>query len=116
MKFFNRKEEVIDIFNGRLINYHNSKLPEERGASGYSWKIMRGEKNGQLTLHQIATKIDTGSACDTMNIKFSENVKCPADYYKEMEKKEKIFFSRFSVELRLGCGFRFELLDNQLFT
>ena len=75
------KDEIIKIFNGRLINYHNAKLPEERGAAAYSWKIMMGEKNGQLTFHQIAKKIDSGPICDTMDIEFPDEVKCPADLY-----------------------------------
>mgnify|MGYP001988230923 CR=1 FL=1 len=79
------KDEIIKMFKGKLINYHNAKLPEERGAAAYSWKIMRGERKGQLTLHQIAKKIDTGPICNKMDIEFPGEVKCSADIFKYME-------------------------------
>ena len=105
------KEGIIKIFNGRLINYHNSKLPEERGAAGYSWKIMRGERRGQLTLHQIARKIDTGPVCDRMNIDFPDKVQCPSDFYVYMGKKEKMFFRRFLQRYSEKHSFDFKPLD-----
>ncbi|HIH11814.1 TPA: hypothetical protein HA241_06500 [Candidatus Woesearchaeota archaeon] len=94
------KDDIITLFGERLINYHGAKLPEERGAAAYSWKIMRGERMGQLTLHQIVRKIDSGQVCKKMNIDFPDKVKCPSDFYVYMEKKERMFFRRFLQRYR----------------
>ena len=31
---------MIDLFPGRIFNYHCAALPEQRGAAGHSWRVM----------------------------------------------------------------------------
>ena len=52
--------EVIDLFGGRLFNYHNARLPEERGAAAYTWKILRGQHEARLTIHDLTPELDEG--------------------------------------------------------
>ena len=54
------KKEIIDLFDEHLYNYHNAKLPQEKGAAIYSWKILSQNKKGALTIHKTAPKLDTG--------------------------------------------------------
>jgi methionyl-tRNA formyltransferase len=48
------------LFRGVVFNAHGTRLPNDRGGGGFSWRIMRGDRIGILLLHQIDDGIDTG--------------------------------------------------------
>ena len=48
------------LFDGKLLNAHGTRLPMDRGGGGHSWRIMRGDRVGNLVLHLIDDGIDTG--------------------------------------------------------
>ncbi len=55
------KQKVRDtLFRGLVLNAHGTRLPNDRGGGGFSWRIMRGDRIGNLVLHQIDDGIDTG--------------------------------------------------------
>ena len=105
------KKDIINIFNGKLINYHNAKLPQERGAAAYSWRIMRGEKSSELTIHQIVEKIDKGPICEKMQINFKKDLKSPSNYYSFLEKYEKLFFKDFLIKYKKNKKLTFKKID-----
>jgi len=53
-------QEIIDRFNGRIVNIHGSALPEMKGGGGLSWNLMMGERHGGCTIHLVDAGIDTG--------------------------------------------------------
>lgn len=55
------KKPFIDLFKGRLLNCHGARLPQDRGAGGFSWRILRNERVGVSLIHQIDPGIDTGN-------------------------------------------------------
>jgi methionyl-tRNA formyltransferase len=61
-----RAPVLESLFYGRLLNAHGTRLPLDRGGGGFSWRIMRGDRIGSLTLHLVDEGIDTGSivACE----------------------------------------------------
>ena len=75
------KKNFIDLFKGKLLNLHGSRLPLDRGGGGFSWRIMRGDKIGISLIHQIRPGIDTGDIVDYESYVFPENCRIPLDYY-----------------------------------
>jgi methionyl-tRNA formyltransferase len=61
---------------------HGSRLPQDRGGGGFSWRILRGDKVGVSLIHQIGQGIDTGGIIDYRSYVFPENCKIPIDYYR----------------------------------
>lgn len=55
-----QSDHINDLFNNRLVNCHGTRLPIDRGGGGFSWRIMRGDRLGNILLHLIDEGIDTG--------------------------------------------------------
>lgn len=73
------KEPFISLFKGRLINSHGTRLPQDRGGGGFTWRILRKNYLGFAILHQVDGGIDTG------NILYKEffyprSCRTPADF------------------------------------
>ena len=54
------RRSIIELFHGRLVNLHGSRLPEMGGCGGLSWNMLMGNKRGGSTIHFIDEGIDTG--------------------------------------------------------
>ncbi len=52
-------QDIIDIFDGNIVNIHNSYLPWNRGADPNLWSIVDGTPRG-VTLHYIDSGLDKG--------------------------------------------------------
>lgn len=74
--------EFINLFEGRLLNAHGSRLPQDRGAGGFSWRIMRGESLGATLLHKIDPGVDTGEIVKYEEYVFPAACRKPIDYQK----------------------------------
>lgn len=96
------RQEVIDLFGGRLYNYHNARLPEERGAAAYSWKILSQSRKGGLAIHKVEKKFDTGDIVICREFIFPEECRIPADYYLYMNGIEDKLFSEFMDKVDSG--------------
>jgi methionyl-tRNA formyltransferase len=53
-------KRLLSIFNGKIINGHSAKLPQNRGGGDFSWQIMRGLNFGYHLFHVIDEGVDTG--------------------------------------------------------
>ena len=89
------KKEIASLFDGHLYNYHNAKLPRERGAAIYSWKILSQNKKGALTIHKITPEIDAGEIVKEKEIIFPDQCRIPIDFYRYMKKYEMSFLLEF---------------------
>ena len=74
------REKFIQYFEGRLVNFHPSKLPQGRGGGPWSWKVLKNERIGTVTLHQIDTGIDTGNIIRYRSFHYPSFCKLPIDY------------------------------------
>lgn len=52
---------IINITPLGVINLHGAMLPKFRGASPINWHIIKGEKEGGVTIHYIDEGVDTGA-------------------------------------------------------
>lgn len=96
---------VIEAFGGRLFNYHNARLPEERGAAAYSWKILRGARDGALTIHDVAAKFDTGDLRMVYELSFPESCRTPAEFYDHLGPAEMEFLKEWAARCAAGDAF-----------
>ena len=97
------KQDIIDSFEGKLFNYHNTRLPWERGAAQYSWKILSQSRDGALTVHKVVTRIDAGDIVKQKKLIYPEECRVPADFYRYMEKYETTFLVDFLKGKELVC-------------
>lgn len=84
--------EINKIFKGNLINFHNSRLPLDAGGGGYSWRILRKDRLGNILVHLIDSKIDNGCILFEKEFIFPHNCKTPLDF---SIYEEKLFFEAY---------------------
>ena len=91
--------KIIDFFNGNLYNYHDTPLPEFRGAAAYTWLILLNQKKWGITMHKVASSLDVGNIVKQKNFSFPKSCRIPQDYLDYKLKFEKNFFTTFLDEL-----------------
>jgi len=96
------KKDLIDFFEGKLYNYHDTPLPKFRGAAAYTWAILQQEKKWGLTIHKIDASLDVGDIVKQKSINFPDTCKIPVDYLNFKTKFEKKFFIQFIDQLITG--------------
>jgi methionyl-tRNA formyltransferase len=102
-------EIIKDLFKNKLINSHSTRLPQNRGGGGFSWRILNQEKFGICLIHLISEEeIDKGEIVLHKNFLFPHSLKKPLDYYSFQLKEEKNFLSEFLEKLL--CKKNFDLI------
>jgi methionyl-tRNA formyltransferase len=96
------RRPVLELFAGRLFNYHNARLPEERGAAAYSWKILSRNREGGLAIHAVTERLDDGDIVVESRLPFPEGCRTCADFYRFMAPYEVELFERFITALDEG--------------
>ena len=74
------KKQFINRFNGRLLNCHGSRLPQDRGGGGFSWRILRDDRTGVSLIHQIVPEVDAGNIILFNEYIFPNSCRYPIDY------------------------------------
>lgn len=52
---------IVDSYRGKMVNVHYSLLPMNRGPHPENWTLIHGHEKTGVTLHHVASEIDTGS-------------------------------------------------------
>ena len=90
------RKNFIDRFHGRLLNCHGARLPQNRGAGGFSWRILRDDRIGVTLIHQIDPGVDTGDIILFEEYIYPHSCRYPIDYQRysiqEYQKLLNIFF------------------------
>lgn len=89
------KKQFIDLFRGRLLNSHGTRLPQNRGGGGFSWRILIGERIGVSLIHQIDPGVDTGNIIFFEEYIFPSQCRLPIEYYKYSIEKYQDLLERF---------------------
>ena len=87
--------DVIDLFDGRIFNYHNSALPEQRGAACHSWRIMQGRSDSRLTVHELVPAVDEGRIVIEQELEYPSDCRNLEQSYAYLARFEGDFFGRF---------------------
>ena len=94
------KAIIKKYFNNSIINSHSTRLPQDRGGGGFSWRILLQDKFGVCLLHLIDNnKIDTGQILFFEEFIFPHKLKKPKDYQIFQIEKEKEFLKRFLAKI-----------------
>lgn len=88
------------LFNGKLLNAHGTRLPLDRGAGGFSWRILRGDRLGNLLLHVIDDGIDTGPLIRTAPYVIPPGCRTPAEISNDYVRRLHGFVLDFLSEIR----------------
>ena len=87
--------EMIELFPGRVFNYHNSALPEQRGAACHSWRLMQNINFTRLTIHEVSPEIDKGKVYVQDEVIFDNNTHNLTQSYRFIASQEIRLFSNF---------------------
>lgn len=74
------KEVITNVFNNKIVNLHGTRLPQDRGGGGHSWRILMGNRFGFLTLHLIDEGVDTGPIIFQEEFLYPSSCRIPNDY------------------------------------
>lgn len=95
-----KKDTIQDLFDDQLFNLHGARLPQNRGAGGFSWQIMMGSRFGYCLLHLVDGGIDTGSIVRFEEFLYPAACRVPADFQEEYNARNHQFLTRFLSEIR----------------
>jgi|688.fasta_scaffold339249_2 methionyl-tRNA formyltransferase len=92
--------EIIEgVFANKIVNLHGTRLPQDRGGGGHSWRILMGNRFGFITLHLINSGIDTGPIIIQEEFLYNASCRIPADFERDYSKKVLKFFEKFFADL-----------------
>ena len=97
-----RKDKIAQWFDGRLFNLHGTRLPQNRGGGGYSWRILMGNRFGFCQLHQVDGGLDTGPILATEEFIFPHSCRVPMDYAAHSAERNLRFVGELLASLRNG--------------
>jgi methionyl-tRNA formyltransferase len=99
------RENFIDRFGGHLLNLHSTRLPQDRGAGGYSWQILRGNRLGCSLLHRIDAGVDRGEIVKSREFIYPPACRIPREYEEFCVGQDRIFLREFFEEVARGQEF-----------
>ena len=74
------KKSFIDRFEGRLVNVHGTRLPQNRGGGGYTWQILNSNRLGICLIHQFEEGLDVGPIVKYKEFLYPIQCRIPNDY------------------------------------
>ncbi len=104
------KKELIDLFDGRLLDFMGIRLPQYRGGAHYSWQILRRNRIGCCNLQIINEEMvqgvfDSGEIVKTKEYFFPPSVRIPQNYFDFAVEQELKFLNEFLEEVSAGKDF-----------
>ncbi len=87
------------LFQQKILNVHASRLPFDRGGGGFSWRIMRGDRLGAMTLHLLDDEIDTGPVVRTAEYVIPARCHTPHDMQEDYATRLHGFFMELIGEM-----------------
>jgi methionyl-tRNA formyltransferase len=93
------KPRFIQLFGNRLLNLHGTRLPQDRGGGGFSWRILRADRTGMSLIHQVAPGVDTGPIVACEEYVFPASCRLPIHYQHHALERYKTLLDRFLQEV-----------------
>ena len=110
------KQGIINLFGGRLYNYHGSLLPEEKGGGTFTHKILSQFYEGGMNIHRVDLGIDTGPIILERRFRFPKDCNKTIDFENYKEEIEKEILKEFLSMLVLDQELReYQQKDNDSF-
>ena len=96
---------VLNLFDGRIVNFHNIPLPRVRGGAHYTWQILRGNRTGGCNIQLIERKLDAGAVIKTLEYQLPPSARIPQDYFDASRANDMPFLLEFMEEVQAGKDF-----------
>jgi methionyl-tRNA formyltransferase len=93
------RKQFIEKFNGRLVNVHGARLPQNRGGGNFSWQILNNNRLGVCLIHLLDEGIDTGLILKYDEFFYPNSCRTPNDYINLYTEKNIKFLIEFISEL-----------------
>jgi len=88
-------EKIINFFNNKIFNIHDSYLPNERGGALNSWRILNGINSVGNTIHFLEKDIDSGPIVLRKHSDINKVNPLPIDYLKTEVKNCEFLLTKF---------------------
>jgi methionyl-tRNA formyltransferase len=75
-----KKNTIDNIFGGKLLNLHGTRLPQNRGGGGFTWQILMGNRLGFCMLHVVDEGVDTGDIVAHEEFIYPASCRTPLEY------------------------------------
>jgi methionyl-tRNA formyltransferase len=98
-------DSFIKAFSGRLLNFHGRRLPQDRGAAGVTWAILRSNRVGYCLVHQVDAGIDTGAIVKYREFFYPASCRIPVDFQAHYRAELNEFTREFLDDVWKDCGF-----------
>jgi methionyl-tRNA formyltransferase len=107
-------EDFINALDGQLVNFHGSRLPQDRGGGGFSWRILRDDPLGYSQAHVVVPTIDAGDVLLSEEYRFPAWCTTPADYAEVANEREADLVDEFLTGVAEGREFELESQSSYL--
>ncbi len=99
------KKEFIDLFGGRLLNLHGTRLPQYRGGGHPTWAVLRGNRLGYSVLHQVTPGIDAGDVLAVREYFYPSSCRLPKDFMAVSLEQDLGFLKEIDGKVQAGEEF-----------
>ena len=101
-----KQNQILNVFNDNLVNFHPSRLPFDAGGGGYSWRILNSDRICNLLIHKVNKNIDSGPIIFSEETIFPRYCKLPVDFYQFQNDRFLNFYERFIKKLKRKDSFK----------
>jgi RimJ/RimL family protein N-acetyltransferase/methionyl-tRNA formyltransferase len=108
-------KNIVNKFNGKLLDYMAIPLPRYRGGAHFTWMILRNDRQGSCNLQLVNTETiqgvyDSGEILKNKKYVFPEGIN--PKYYFDVEVREGVaFIAEFLDEIKSGKEFSLTKLN-----
>jgi len=99
------ENQIKNLFNKNIINYHPSRLPIDTGGGDFSWKILRNDRIDCQIFHLMTKDIDSGTILCFEKSVIPKDVIIPEDFTKHVENKFVKFYKSFILKIEKNLNF-----------
>lgn len=107
------RENILNLFKGRLVNFHGIPLPQFRGGAHHTWQILQGHRTGGLNIQLIERKLDAGSVLMSSRYQLTEAASKPKDYFEAASAQTLPFLKKFIALAHQGHDFPASALQEE---
>lgn len=108
------KQEIINQFPNSIINWHNARLPLDRGGAALTFSILREERIYAQTVHLLTSKIDEGKIIKQYLSIYPKSASIPAHLMKHALSETKKNYKDFISKLKSKFKFALFLQPDQI--
>jgi len=94
-----KQKTRTSLFDGKVLNAHGTRLPSDRGGGGFTWRIMRGDRIGNLMLHEVDDGVDTGPVILSQEYVIPRAVQTPLEHHEDYKIRLESFVLDFLMRV-----------------